>query len=81
MATLPQASACTTCRSRLPWRPTRCWFKCDTLISVLDALASDGIRQPVAAVYPITRLKEALAHAVNGGKVLLAFESAMAPLS
>ncbi|CAG9218780.1 Alcohol dehydrogenase [Burkholderia gladioli] len=53
----------------------------DTLISVLDALASDGIRQPVAAVYPITRLKEALAHAVNGGKVLLAFESAMAPLS
>ncbi len=41
------------------------------LASVLDALGSDGIRQPVAAVYPLAHIRDAVAHAMRGGKVLI----------
>ena len=30
-----------------------------------------GIRQPIAATYPVDRFKEAVAHAVKGGRILL----------
>jgi len=30
-----------------------------------------GVRQPIAAIYPIDQIKEAVAHAIRGGKVLL----------
>jgi hypothetical protein len=30
-----------------------------------------GIRQPIAAIYPIDQVKEAVAHAVQGGRILL----------
>lgn len=45
----------------------------ETLGKLTGLLRPDGIRQPVAAVYPASRLKDAVAHAVAGGKVLLAF--------
>jgi NADPH:quinone reductase-like Zn-dependent oxidoreductase len=37
-------------------------------------LGPNGPKQPVAAVYPLDRLKEAVAHAVTGAKVLLKFD-------
>ena len=30
-----------------------------------------GIRQPITATYPIDRVREAVAHAVKGGRILL----------
>ena len=30
-----------------------------------------GIRQPITATYPVDQVKEAVAHAVKGGKILL----------
>ncbi|WP_431258524.1 MDR family NADPH-dependent oxidoreductase [Roseateles chitinivorans] len=38
-----------------------------------EFLRPNGIRQPVAAVYPMAQVKEAVAHALKGGKVLLSF--------
>lgn len=43
------------------------------LSGLADLLRPGGIRQPIAAVYPGTEAKAAVAHAVKGGKVLLAF--------
>jgi NADPH:quinone reductase-like Zn-dependent oxidoreductase len=37
-------------------------------------LGRNGPTQPVAAVYPLDRLKDAVAHAVTGTKVLLKFD-------
>ncbi|WP_414447087.1 zinc-dependent alcohol dehydrogenase family protein [Burkholderia sp. 22PA0099] len=46
------------------------------LASVLDALGQDGIRQPVAAVYPLAAIRDAVAHAMRGGKVLIELDAA-----
>jgi mitochondrial enoyl-[acyl-carrier protein] reductase / trans-2-enoyl-CoA reductase len=42
-------------------------------------LGPNGIEQPVAAVYTLDRLKDAVAHAVTGKKVLLQFDGAHKP--
>ena len=47
-----------------------------TLRSLVKYLGPDGIRQPVAATYTLDRLKEAVAHAMQGRKVLLQFDGA-----
>ena len=47
-----------------------------TLRSLVRYLGPNGIRQPVAATYTLDRLKEAVAHAVQGRKVLLQFDGA-----
>lgn len=44
-----------------------------TLAGLVDLLRPGGIRQPVAAVYPVTAIEKAVAHAVKGGKILLEF--------
>ena len=36
-------------------------------------VASNQLRAPIAAVYPVRRFEQALAHALAGGKVLLDF--------
>nr|WP_284503246.1 zinc-dependent alcohol dehydrogenase family protein [Caballeronia sp. AZ10_KS36] len=41
------------------------------LASVLETLGPDGIRQPIAAVYPLVHIRDAVAHAMRGGKVLI----------
>jgi NADPH:quinone reductase-like Zn-dependent oxidoreductase len=41
-------------------------------------LGPNGIEQPVAAVYTLDRLKDAIAHAVTGKKALLQFDGAFA---
>jgi NADPH:quinone reductase-like Zn-dependent oxidoreductase len=33
-----------------------------------------GIRQPITATYPIAQVKEAAAHAVKGGKIILSLD-------
>jgi hypothetical protein len=35
------------------------------------AVTTAGIRQPITATYPIDQVKEAVAHAIKGGKILL----------
>jgi NADPH:quinone reductase-like Zn-dependent oxidoreductase len=45
------------------------------LRDLVHLIGADGVAQPVAAVYPLSALKEAVAHAVGGGKVLLSFSS------
>ena len=47
-----------------------------TLTNLVKYLGPDGIKQPVAAIYTLDRLKEAVAHAVQGRKVLLQFDGA-----
>ena len=47
-----------------------------TLRSLVKYLGPGGIRQPIAATYTLDRLKEAVAHAVTGRKVLLQFNGA-----
>ena len=47
-----------------------------TLRGLVKYLRPNGTRQPVAAVYPLDRLKEAVALAVTGKKVLLQFDGA-----
>ena len=47
-----------------------------TLQSLIKYLGPNGIVQPVAATYKLDRLKEAVAHAVQGRKVLLQFDGA-----
>lgn len=42
------------------------------LSGLVHLLGPGGIQQPVAAVYPLSQLSTAVAHAVKGGKVLLA---------
>jgi NADPH:quinone reductase-like Zn-dependent oxidoreductase len=44
------------------------------LRNLVKYLGANGIRQPVAAVYTLDRLKDAVAHAVTGKKVLLQFD-------
>ena len=34
-------------------------------------IGPSGIRQPITATYPIDQIKEAVAHAVRGGRILL----------
>jgi NADPH:quinone reductase-like Zn-dependent oxidoreductase len=41
------------------------------LHDLVKMIGPGGIRQPIAATYPIDRVKEAVAHAVKGGKILL----------
>lgn len=43
------------------------------LADLAGLLRPGGIRQPIAAIYPAAEAKAAVAHAVGGGKVLLAF--------
>lgn len=45
-----------------------------TLRRLVKYLGPNGPEQPVAAVYPLDQLKDAVAHAVAGGKVLLRFD-------
>lgn len=44
-----------------------------SLAGLVDLLRPGGIRQPVAAVYPVAEVEEAVAHAVRGGRILLEF--------
>jgi len=46
------------------------------LAGLADLLRPGGIRQPIAAIYSAAEAKAAVAHAVDGGKVLLAFGAA-----
>jgi len=46
------------------------------LADLAELLRPGGIRQPIAAIYPAVEAKAAVAHAVDGGKVLLAFGAA-----
>lgn len=41
------------------------------LRDLVGLIGPGGIRQPVAATYPIDRIKEAVAHAIKGGKILI----------
>jgi len=41
------------------------------LHDLVKMIGPGGIRQPIAATYPIDRVKEAVAHAVKGGRILL----------
>src|SRR5689334_22067843 len=41
--------------------------------SAAELVANHQLRAPIAAVYPARRFKQALAHALAGGKVLLDF--------
>jgi NADPH:quinone reductase-like Zn-dependent oxidoreductase len=41
------------------------------LRGLVKMIGPGGIRQPIAATYPIDQVKEAVAHAVKGGRVLL----------
>jgi NADPH:quinone reductase-like Zn-dependent oxidoreductase len=43
------------------------------LRDLVKMIGPGGIRQPIAATYPIDRVKEAVAHAVKGGRILLSF--------
>ena len=51
------------------------------LRDLVNLIGPEGIRQPIAAIYPVSRLSEALAHAVQGGKVLLDFQGTCEDLS
>ena len=46
------------------------------LRNLVKYLGMNEIKQPVAAVYTLDRLKDAVAHAVTGKKVLLQFDGA-----
>jgi len=46
------------------------------LRKLVKYLRPDGPKQPVAAVYTLDRLKDAVEHAVTGTKVLLQFDGA-----
>ncbi len=46
------------------------------LRKLVKYLGPNGPKQPVAAVYPLDRLKEAVQHAATGTKVLLEFDGA-----
>jgi NADPH:quinone reductase-like Zn-dependent oxidoreductase len=41
------------------------------LRELVKMIGPRGIRQPIAATYPIDRVKEAVAHAIKGGRILL----------
>jgi len=41
------------------------------LRELVNMIGPGGVRQPIAAIYPIDQIKEAVAHAIRGGKVLL----------
>ena len=41
------------------------------LRELVKMIGPGGIRQPITATYPIDRVKEAVAHAVKGGRILL----------
>jgi NADPH:quinone reductase-like Zn-dependent oxidoreductase len=41
------------------------------LRELVDMIGPGGIRQPITAIYPVDQVKEAVAHAVQGGKILL----------
>jgi NADPH:quinone reductase-like Zn-dependent oxidoreductase len=41
------------------------------LRELVKMIGPGGIRQPIAATYPIDQVKEAVAHAVKGGRILL----------
>jgi NADPH:quinone reductase-like Zn-dependent oxidoreductase len=41
------------------------------LRELVEMIGLGGIHQPIAATYPINRVKEAIAHAVKGGRILL----------
>ena len=47
-----------------------------TLRSLVKYIGPNGIKQPIAAIYTLDRLKVAVAHAVQGRKVLLQFDGA-----
>jgi NADPH:quinone reductase-like Zn-dependent oxidoreductase len=42
-----------------------------TIAQAAEMIASGRVRIPVAATYPLSSIKEAVAHAVRGGKILL----------
>jgi NADPH:quinone reductase-like Zn-dependent oxidoreductase len=41
------------------------------LRELVKMIGPGGIRQPIAATYPIDQVKVAVAHAVKGGRILL----------
>jgi NADPH:quinone reductase-like Zn-dependent oxidoreductase len=41
------------------------------LRELVKMIGPSGIRQPITATYPIDQIKEAVAHAVRGGRILL----------
>ena len=41
------------------------------LRELVQMIGPSGIRQPITATYPIDQIKEAVAHAVRGGRILL----------
>jgi NADPH:quinone reductase-like Zn-dependent oxidoreductase len=41
------------------------------LSELVKMIGPGGIRQPITATYPIDQVKEAVAHALRGGKILL----------
>jgi NADPH:quinone reductase-like Zn-dependent oxidoreductase len=43
----------------------------DAVRSLSGMIGPDGVRQPVAALYPMTQIKDAVAHALRGGRILL----------
>jgi NADPH:quinone reductase-like Zn-dependent oxidoreductase len=45
------------------------------LRELVDMIGPGGVRQPIAAIYPIDQVKEAVAHAVRGGKILLSLNA------
>jgi NADPH:quinone reductase-like Zn-dependent oxidoreductase len=47
------------------------------LRELVDMIGPGGVRQPIAAIYPIDQVKEAVAHAVRGGKILLSLNDVM----
>jgi NADPH:quinone reductase-like Zn-dependent oxidoreductase len=45
-------------------------------IEAAPLIASGALRVPVAAVYPMSKIKEAVTHLLNGGKILIDVASA-----
>jgi NADPH:quinone reductase-like Zn-dependent oxidoreductase len=45
-------------------------------IEAAPLVASGALRVPVAAVYPMSKIKEAVAHLLKGGKILIDVASA-----
>ena len=42
-----------------------------SLRELVKMIGPGGIRQPIAATYPIDQVKHAVAHAVRGGRIVL----------
>jgi NADPH:quinone reductase-like Zn-dependent oxidoreductase len=47
------------------------WARIGTAAQAAKMIASGRLHIPVAATYPLSSIKEAIAHAQRGGKILL----------